>query len=308
MFVRKKKNRSGSTSVVVVDKNGRQFRELKTMEVSSDAKEILALYQAGKQWISAHLGERDMFVVNEKEEEEKQVTEYLLSNIENILLNGTQLILNQVFRVVGFDVIDDKVLKQLVISRICQPMSKVATIDYLKSHFDEDIDQHRIYRYLDKLHDTQKEKIQQINVEHTQRVLGGKIGLVYYDVTTLYFETDMGNDLRKPGYSKDGKHIQPQVVLGLPVSEGSYPLAYSIHEGNKYEGHTMLPVVEDFIKRFRLNDFVIVANSGLMNNENIEPLEAKHYKYIIGARIKSESKGIKLWILSQEKTDGGFYE
>jgi transposase len=131
---------------------------------------------------------------------------------------------------------------------------------------------------------------------------------VFYDVTTLYFETDYGDELRKPGYSKDGKHSLPQVVLGLLVSEGGYPLAYSIHEGNKYEGHTMLPVIEAFVKKFGLEDFVIVADSGLMNNENIKLLEAGNYKYIIGARIKNESVEVKQWILSLEKIDGSFCE
>ncbi|GHV36670.1 hypothetical protein FACS1894180_2710 [Bacteroidia bacterium] len=100
----------------------------------------------------------------------------MLSNIENILLNGTQLILNQVFTLVGFDKINDTILKHLVVARICQPRSKVATIDYLKSYFDEDVEQHKIYRYLDKLYNTQKETVQKISVEHTRKILGGKIG------------------------------------------------------------------------------------------------------------------------------------
>lgn len=96
--------------------------------------------------------------------------------------------------------------------------------------------------------------------------------------------------------------------MGLLVSSGGYPLAYSIHQGNKYEGHTMLPIVDDFVKRFKLKEFVIVADSGLMDKENIELLEANNYKYILGARIKSESKLLKKQILSIEKTDGMFYE
>jgi transposase len=90
------------------------------------------------------------------------------------------------------------------------------------------------------------------------------------------------------------------------VSEGGYPLAYFIHEGNKYEGHTMLPAIEDFTSKFKITDFVIVADSGLMNNENIMLLEEKNYKYILGARIKNENKSIVNWILSQEKADGIF--
>jgi hypothetical protein len=86
MFIRKKKNRSGSTSVVVVDKSRGRFLELKTIGVSSDEKTISELYYQGKKWIASHTGERDMFAVAEEQREEKHVTDYFLNNIENILL------------------------------------------------------------------------------------------------------------------------------------------------------------------------------------------------------------------------------
>ena len=308
MFIRKKKNRSGSTSVVVVDKSRGRFREVKTIGVSSDEKTIYELYKQGKKWISTQSGGRDMFSVAEEQREEKQVTDHFLNNIENILLNGTQLILNQVFKLVGFDAIDDDILKHLVIARLCQPSSKSGTVDYLKSYFDEDLELHKIYRYLDRLHNTLQEKIQQLSVSHTKKILGGKIGLAFYDVTTLYFETDHVDDFRIPGFSKDGKHSQPQVVLGLLVSKDGYPLSYSLFPGSQYEGRTMLPIIEDFVHRFDLSDFVIVADSGLMNKTNILLLESAGYKYIIGARIKNEIDEIKQWILSLDKRDGCFYE
>lgn len=308
MFLRKKKNPSGIISIQVIDKSKGKYRVCKTIGSSSDAAEIEALYQQGKKWIMSACGNRDMFSEYDRMQEEEQLTKYFLNNIENVLLNGTQLILNPVFELIGFDKINDDILKHLVISRICRPRSKVATVDYLKSYFDEDVDLNKLYRYLDKLHDNQKEKVQEISVAHTRKILGGKIGLVFYDVTTLYFETDHPDELRKPGFSKDGKHANPQIILGLLVSEGGYPLAYSIHEGNKYEGHTMLPVVEGFVKRFDLKDFVVVADSGLMNNDNIKLPETNNYKYIIGARIKNEAEDIKHWILSLEKQDGSFDE
>jgi hypothetical protein len=264
----KKPNRSGSISVVVVAKKFSKVHYLKTIGVSYDANEIEELYLQGKKWITQQKGERDMFLEHTRNFEEKEVVSGLLDKVENILLNGVQLILNPVYEHIGFSDVNDDILKHLVVSRICQPRSKMATVDYLKTHFDEDVELHKIYRYLDKLSDTQKDKIQQISVDHTRKVLGGKIGVVFYDVTTLYFETDHSDDLRKPGFSKDGKHSEPQVLLGLLVSDDGYPLAYSIHEGNKYEGHTMLPVVDDFVKKFDLQDFVVVADSGLMNKDN----------------------------------------
>lgn len=308
MFVRKKNNPSGVVSIQVIDKSKGKYRVLKTIGSSANALTIEALYREAKQWIEAHTGRRDMFAEAEKEREEKQVTSYLLSNIENILLNGTQLILNQVFMAIGFDAIDDDILKHLVAARISQPSSKSGTVEYLKSYFDEDVELHKIYRYLDKLHNTQQDKIQEISVVHTRRMLGGKIGLVFYDVTTLYFETDFGDGFRECGWSKDGKHSQPQVVLGLLVSRGGYPLAYSLFNGSQYEGRTMIPIVEDFVKRFELEDFVVVADSGLMSKTNISLLESSGYKYIIGARIKNETESVKQWILSLEKQDGMFYE
>jgi hypothetical protein len=101
MYIRKKKNRSGSTSVVIVDKSSGKIRYLETIGVSSDEEIISDLYIFGKKRISSRTGERDMFALYEQQREEKQVTDTLLSNIENILLNGAQLILNRVFKLTG---------------------------------------------------------------------------------------------------------------------------------------------------------------------------------------------------------------
>ena len=196
-----------------------------------------------------------------------------------------------------------------MIARVSQPRSKLATVSYLKSYYDEDVDLNHIYRYMDKLYNTQMELAQQISVEHTRKIFGGKIGLMFYDVTTLYFETSQTDILREPGFSKDGKTAESQVVLGLLVSEGGYPLSYSLFNGSQYEGFTMIPMIDDFRQRFTLgNDFVVVADSGLMNKNNVKLLQQAGYKYILGARIKSEDSSIKQWILSLEKRDKACYE
>jgi len=308
MFVRKKKNRSGTTSIVVTVKVKGKFKEIKTVGIARDEAEIDRLYKEGKLWVDNHANGVDLFQQHTREKEEALVTNMLLSTIENILHNGTQLILNRVYDSIGYDAIDDYILSQLVISRLSQPMSKSATVEYLKSHFDEDLQLDKIYRYMDKLYNTQQESIQKISVEHTRKVMGGKIGLLFYDVTTLYFESDYGDGFREPGFSKDGKHSQPQIVLGLLVSEDGYPLSYSMFNGTQYEGHTMIPIVDDFVRRFKLDDFVLVADSGLINTKNIDFLRAQGYRYIIGARIKNSNKAVKEWLLSQEKVESRFNE
>ena len=156
------------------------------------------------------------------------------------------------------------------------------------------MDLSNIYRYLDKLSDHQHEIVQDISVSHTAKLFGGNIGVLFYDVTTLYFEADYEDELRKTGLSKEGRHSNPQIILGLLVSFGGYPLAYCIHEGNKYEGHTMLPAINEFVSKYGLENFVVGADSCLMNNAHIAELESHGYKYIIGAKIKNESQEVKM--------------
>ena len=134
MFVRKKQNPSGVVSIQIIDKSRGGYKVFKTIGSSSDTFEVEKLYEQSKKWLAAHYGNRDIFLEKERQREEKQVIEYLLNNVENILLNGIQLIVNEVFRLVGFDAIDDDILKHLVVARLCQPASKVGTVDYLKSY------------------------------------------------------------------------------------------------------------------------------------------------------------------------------
>jgi len=187
---------------------------------------------------------------------------------------------------------------------LTHPVSKLKTSDYLDKYYDLDYPVQQIYRYMDKLHSSQKELVQQISYEHTKKILGGKISVVFYDVTTLYFEIDQEDELRKTGFSKEGKHQNPQIVLGLLVSKNGYPLAYDIFEGNKFEGHTMLPVLNTFKKKYNLGQMIIIADSGLLSNTNIEELQTAGYEFILGARIKNENHVIQRKILSLKLKNG----
>ena len=308
MFIKRKKNRSGTVSIVVAEKSSGFYKEFATIGIAKSPDEIDALLVKARVWIDREEERRhprlDLFGDERKKcETELLSAEQMLSCITNISINGADLILDRVFDNIGFNRIEDIVFRQLVKARLAYPVSKSATVEYLKNHFDEDVSLSKIYRYLDKLSDNQHEIVQGISVMHTSKIPDGHIGVLFYDVTTLYFEADYEDDLRKTGFSKEGRHKNPQIIPGLLVSIGGYPLAYCIYEGNKYEGHTMLPVVTEFVRKYSLDDFIVVADSGLMNGNNIADLESNGYKYIIGAKIKNESKKIQEWILAQPKVN-----
>ena len=309
MFIRKKRNRSGTTSVVVVDKHGGKFRELHTMGISRDEEEIAQLCLQGQAWIKRHSGILELdFDGKDKKALELEYSEKVLDNVDSILLNGAKLILDKVYDSIGFNAIPDEVLRHLVIARLCQPMSKMATVDYLKSHFAEDVSLSKIYRYLDKLYNTQQEIVQRISVEHTLNILGGRAEMLFYDVTSLYFESFQEDVLRSPGFSKDGKTAETQVILGLLVCENGYPLAYSIFNGAQYESYTMIPAIDDFKQRFELDDFVVVADSGFMISRNVDLLRRGGHQFILGGRIKKYSEEVTQWLMSLPHEDGQYNE
>lgn len=309
MFVRRKKNRSGTTSVVVVDKRGGKFKELHTVGIGHDETEIETLCTQGNEWIKKHLGVMEIdFEGPERKDIERANAEKVLDSIDGILLNGAKLILDKVYDSIGFNAVGDDILRHLVVARLCEPMSKMATADYLKTHFDEDVNLSKIYRYMDKLHNSLQAEVQRISVEHTFSVLGGRVEMLFYDVTSLYFESFREDNLRSPGFSKDGKTAETQIILGLLVCENGYPLSYSIFNGSQYESYTMIPAIDDFRQRFGISDFIVVADSGFMIKRNIGLLRSGGYKFIIGGRIKKVAKDIEQWIKSIPHEDGLYHE
>ena len=112
----------------------------------------------------------------------------------------------------------------------------------------------------------------------------------FYDLTTIYFETNNKDDLRQFGFSKDGKSQHVQITLALLVSNLGLPIGYEIFPGNMYEGHTLNKAVEQLSQTYSINNIVIVADSGLISKNNLNLLEEKGYNYIIAARLKSFDK------------------
>ena len=296
MFIRRKRNKSGSVSIYILEKKGGKQVLIKSVGSSSDDSEILALEAKARKEISNIT--RQEALEFEYSTDEHHI-ENLKKSISKVRIVGTELVLNKLFDEVGFNKIPEALFRHLVLSRIIYPGSKLRTIEYLSRHHQEHYSVNSVYRYMDKLQSSYKDELQKISYKHTLGLFGGVISVVFYDVTTLYFEISREDELRKIGYSKDGKSHNPQIVLGLLVNKYGYPLAFDMHEGNKYEGYTFIPILDKFKKIFNVSDLTVIADSGLMSRRNIDDLKRNNYKFILGARIKNETAQVKKEILSR---------
>lgn len=212
---------------------------------------------------------------------------------------GLWRVLGGLYDRIGFP---DDLLKYLVVARIALPKSKLATVRYLRDHLGLGTSLSAVYRYMDQLDQNQ---LTAIMLTHAQRravqKTGRAIAVVFYDVTTLYFETDEDDEdtdsqlgLRKKGYSKDHRYDLPQIVVGLTVDETGFPLDFQVYDGNTYEGKTLLDGVRSIQRKLKLDPatFTVVADAGMLSEKNLQALEQAGYSYIVGARIRSASTNV----------------
>lgn len=301
MFIRKHKNKSGSTSISIIDKSSGRYKVIKTVGCADDEQgENNLVEQAYELFptltkqtsIDFTFPEDDIFLTQ------------LRQGLKRIFVVGPELILGKIFDEVGYGGIPQLLFRHLVITRLVYPGSKLKTVDYLFRYKGIYTNKDRIYRYMDRFNLSYKELAIDLTYAHTKQILGNQITIAFYDLTTLYFEASDEDDLRKTGFSKDGKAQNPQILLALLVSTDGHPLAYEIFEGNKSEGHTLIPVAEAFKKKYQLPSLILVADAGLLSSDNITELIRLNYPFILGARMKNEADAIKQQIVSQKYTDG----
>ena len=198
-----------------------------------------------------------------------------------------------------------KIFKEMVISRIANPDSKRGSVAALEEKYGVEIDLDKVYRMMDKLDDIAIAKLNTLSYNKTKELFGDKIDVIYFDATTIYFESfteDTGEDaLKKNGYSKDLKFNQPQVVLALMVTKEGLPIGYEAFSGDTFDGHTLIPSLKILREKYNIDNLVYVADSGMFNKNNLQELdqlEEHKFNYIVGARIKNISKSIKEQILN----------
>src|SRR3989338_307391 len=299
MFVRKKRNRSGSVSVHIVEKKNGRYRIVHVVGCCSNEKEITCLYEEAHHMMPRIMNQRSLGFMTEPD----RIISNFFQGIGklDIRVIGPELILGPVFDRIGFNSIQSELFRDIVIARLAYPTSKLKTVDYLERYKGIHIDISKLYRFMDELHRSYKNQAEDIAYRHTKNVLGESISVVFYDMTTLYFEAEDEDDLRKIGFSKDGKFQCPQIMIGLLVGEGGFPIGYDIFKGNTSEGKTLIPTLNRIQKQYGLEKPIVVADAGLLSHKNIAALTRKKYLYILGARIRNETEEVKRQILERTK-------
>jgi transposase len=238
---------------------------------------------------------------------QKEAEENLNVNLKNLeeeqrSIVGIHEVYGKIYNELGFGSIlkkssSSEVLKHIVMARIANPSSKRASVMRLEQDFGVSINLQAVYRMMDQLNSQAQQVMQDCAYNTTKELFGQKIDVIFFDATTLYFESFEEDEFKQNGYSKDLKFSQPQVLISLMVTKQGMPIGYEAFPGSTYEGHTLIPILETIKARYQLDKVIFVGDSGILNSENLHALEKAQYEYIIGARLKNQKAAIKKKIL-----------
>ncbi len=184
----------------------------------------------------------------------------------------------------GYTSFGIKLLNDLITIRIIEPASKLRSLELLETYFNIKHRRQSLYDMLPKLLKL-KNKVEELTLNFAVKEFNFDFTIVFYDVTTLYFESFKADDFRNTGFSKDNKPNQPQIVIGLVVNKEGFPVSYDIFPGRTFEGHTLIPVIKDFKKKHKIKNLTVVADAAMISAENIESLKEAQIDYIVGARL-----------------------
>lgn len=186
----------------------------------------------------------------------------------------------------------NKILKSCVLSRVANPASKKRTASLLEEDYAIKIPLEKIYRMMDHVSERENDIKEKVG-KKTISLFKEKIDVLFFDVTTLYFESMEKDELRNFGFSKDCKFKESQVVLALVTTTKGLPITYEVFPGNMYEGHTLIKMVKELKGRYDINNVLLVADRGMFSNDNLKLMETEGINYIVAARLKSLTKKTK---------------
>jgi transposase len=181
---------------------------------------------------------------------------------------------------------DKTLLKDIVLMRLAEPSSKLRAQQLLEERFSKTHDLDAIYRVMDKLFP----KIGDMKIktfQRAQKILPETVDILFFDCTTLYFESVETDEMRAFGYSKDHRFNTTQVVLALATNSDGLPIGYELFEGNKAEVKTLLECLTSWKTLFTIKSVCFVADRAMISDDNLNTLEQEGHHYVIAAKLRA---------------------
>ena len=194
-----------------------------------------------------------------------------------------------------------KALCHSVLARLANPTSKRASVRALAADFGVQVSLAQVYRMMDLLDEKRIEQLNTLAGEQAKALLGGPLRVLFFDCTTLYFESFSDDELKQPGYSKDARFKECQVLLALVVTETGLPVHYRVLPGATFEGHSLIPVVKALQEDYDVQAAVIVADRGMLSEDNLRTLEDAGLYYIVGAKLKTLPNATQARVLDENR-------
>ena len=276
VFVRKSPGRAGATKVQIAERRDGRDVVLEHVGTAHDDAELSALMTVARGKLYPGQGQLDLAV--ESADGPAPGNGVITGKTSAVLWR----VLTSAYTRLGFDVLADEAFAQLVMARIVEPTSKADSVRVLDELGVSHASLRTMFRSLARAAERDyRGRVAERCFAHA--ATDGDLSLCMYDVTTLYFEAEHEDALRKVGYSKE-RRVDPQVVVGLLVDRNGFPLEIGCFEGNKAEKLTLVPIVQQFIERHQLADLVVVADAGMLSAANLKALDEAHLRFIVGSR------------------------
>lgn len=276
--MRRSPGRSGAVKVQIAQRRAGRDVVLEHVGTAHDDAELVALMEVARGKLYPGQGELTLDGVAPRAAEDRLGAVDITSKSNAVLWR----VLQSAYTDLGFDVVDDDAFAQLVLARLIEPTSKADSLRVLRELGIAHASLRTMFRSLARVQERDyRSQIADACFTHAASV--GDISLCLYEVTTLYFEAEDEDALRKVGYSKE-RRVDPQIVVGLLVDRNGFPLEIGCFEGNKAETLTLIPIVRQFQARHALEGFVVVADAGMLSATNLRELDDAGLSFIVGSR------------------------
>ncbi|KIC76039.1 Transposase IS4 family protein, partial [Neochlamydia sp. EPS4] len=222
--------------------------------------------------------------------------------------DGYGIVINELMQLSGFSKVIhqaqgkntftlEEIVKLILVQRFDCPSSKMRTYERQEEHGFQGIDLQHIYRTMDAMESLEAD-IQKEAFSTACKFSEKLVDCFFFDVTTLYFESVVQDEIKDFGFSKDQKYHMVQIVLALVVDVHGLPIAYEVFKGNLAETKTLIPVLEKLKNSFSIKNVTVVCDRGLASKQNIEALQNAEFHFVIATKLKSMSKKLKINDLS----------